>query len=410
LLYKPLVINLAGLTSTGKTSLVRDLVKSLNMYEQFVEIDLSKAYEGERTGMFSGGPVSSRIHARFEDTDSKGIVLIDEFQKINNNPSYNEVWSLLSDGKLGNSHYTLTRIDSTIRMLSGFIEEFKDNAMELEYLKNTSGDNSQFNMRGWNPTTQAIPFGKKYIIDSFLDTIKITSIDSLQPLFDFHDFGLNKTGFIFGFSNMLRNEYSEGNIDIKGILSIPGYTYVTPLIEIARQYRKILVDKYNAITGRDPLVFSKLLIFTAENVDGLYTDSKNTNISADELHEKTLKLTLSELKNELLKVFKPEEVSRLGANFIIYPSLSLKAFQMIINDKITEIEADVFRITGIKINLKTKKFSEYLEDVSIVASQGARPVISRVYAEINKIVPKLVKNATLSELKTISVSSLKDFK
>lgn len=428
LLYKPIVINLASMTSCGKTSVVRDLVKSLNMYEQYLEIDLTKSYEGGRhSPPFSynnpsTGFISARIFDKFEDTDSKGIVFIDEFQKIPENPaSYKEIWSLLADGKIGNSHHKIDRIDSCIKILHSFINDYKDTMIELEYMKNSAGpDNINFNqssfsngnfnnMRGWNPLTTPIPLSRKYLIENFLEVVKITTIDQLQPLFDFHDFGMNTTGFPFGTTNYIRKQFELGKITIKEILLTPGYSFVHPLIEIATAYRKSLVEKYSTIIGRDPLIFSKLLIFTAQNVDGLYVDSRNTNISAEELHEKTLKLTVDELKKELLKQFRPEEVSRMGSTFIIYPSLSLKAFQMIITDKIVEVESDIFRMTGIVVNLRSKKFLEYLEKESIVASQGARPAISRVYTELNKVIPKLVKMAKLNRMKAISVSDLEEY-
>jgi len=405
-LYKPLIISLFGLTGCGKTSLVRDLAKLLNMYEKFAEIDLTKSPESIR-GYYQGGPVGAKLHTVIEDTDCKGIFLIDEIQKIKESNTFNEIWSLLSDGKLGSGHFTLNRIDSTIRTFESFIEEFIDAATELEYMKSMAQDKSEYQMRGWNPTTQSIPLSKKYVIDMYLDIIKIEDVDMLQPLFDWHDFGVNKTGFMFGFSNMIKKNFSEGSMSIKDILNIPGYAFVKPLLVIARNYRKQLIDKYNAITSRDPLVFSKLLIFITGNVDGLYVDSKNIDISADELHDKTMKLTYNDLKNELLKVFKPEEVSRFGGNFIIYPSLSMKAFQMIIDDKLTEIETDVQKITGISISLKTKKFLNHLEQVSVVASLGARPLISKIYTEVNNVVPKLIKIATLKGLKSISISSLR---
>lgn len=413
LLYKPTIICLWSLTSHGKTSLIRDLVKLLNMYEDYIEIDLSKTDDSGRFGFYKG-PISSKVYSVIKDTDDKAVVLIDEIQKIKTSPSYNEIWSLLSDGKLGSGHFAINKIDAVINALTAVINEYTDSAFESEVLRMASGtpadNNNGYNNRqyGWNPNTQPIPLARKYLIEAFAEAISIQDFNDLSPLFDFHDFSQVKTTFPFGFRNTMLRAINSNAITIKNILDIPGFVYVKPLMEIAKRHRKNLIDKYSQVSSRDPLVLSKLLIFITGNVDGLYTDCKNTNISPDELYAKTLKLTVDDLKNELLKVFLPEEVSRFGGSHIIYPSFPSKIYREIIEDKLTQIEADVKEMTGITLTLKTEKYIKYLESVSVVASQGVRPQISKIYSEVNSIIPKLIKKAELENLKSISIASLKN--
>lgn len=411
ILYKPTIINLFGLTGCGKSSLIKDLVKLLGIYEKFAEIDLSKPPEDSgRFSFYRGGPITNKIYSVVSDTDEKAVVLIDEIQKIKENHAYSELWSLLSDGKLGSGHIALNKIDNFTKSLSSIIEDYQDTTMEMEYLKKNSGDtSSEFNIRGWNPISQPIPLSRKYLIYNFYEAVTIDSIDNLQPLFDFHDFNANRTGFIFGFKNYAKRMIESNEYTVKDILELPGFAYVQPLIEIAKNYRKSLIEKYNRVSSRDPLVFSKLLIFITGNVDGLYSDvSSDINISAEELHQKTLKLTTDDLKKELLKIFKPDEIGRLAGNFIIYPSLSAEAFKAIIIEKIKQVEIDISNLSGIEIKLSTDKYLKYLEKTCIIASLGARPLISKLYTEINNVVPKLVKKAKSENLKSISITSLKN--
>lgn len=419
LLYRPTVINLFGLTATGKSTLVKDLVKSLNMYEKFIDIDLGKSFNYTKSTVFfrDEGPITSRIYNTLKDTDEKGILLIDEIQKMKdqNASVFNEIWGLLSDGKIGSGHVAINKVDAIIDMLESEITNYQDAITEFEYMRNLDNpDPNNFNysemkIKGWNPITQPIPFSKKYYINNYLSSITLENFEDLRPLFDYHNFSLNKTGYPFGFDNILKKMYENNKITLNKILELPNFAFIKPLIKIAQNYKKYLIDKYNKVSSKDPLVFSKLLIFITGNVNELYLDSKNINISADELHQKTMKLTTDDLKNELLKIFKPEEVSRFGGNFIIFPSLSSEAFRSIIIDKLEQIEKDVKNISNIKVKLITDKYLDYLERVSIVASLGARPVISRIYTEINIVVPKLIKTAKLNNLTSISIDDI-DFK
>lgn len=419
LLYRPTVINLFGLTATGKSTLVKDLVKSLNMYEKFIDIDLGKSFNYTKSTMFfrDEGPITSRIYNTLKDTDEKGILLIDEIQKMKdqNASVFNEIWGLLSDGKIGSGHVAINKVDALIDMLESEITNYQDAITEFEYMRNSDNpDPNSFNysemkIKGWNPITQPIPYSKKYYINNYLSSITLENFEDLRPLFDYHNFSLNKTGYPFGFDNILKKMYENNKITLNKILELPNFAFIKPLIKIAQNYKKYLIDKYNKVSSKDPLVFSKLLIFITGNVNELYLDSKNINISADELHQKTMKLTTDDLKNELLKIFKPEEVSRFGGNFIIFPSLSSEAFRSIIIDKLEQIEKDVKNISNIKVKLITDKYLDYLERASIVASLGARPVISRIYTEINIVVPKLIKTAKLNNLSSISIDDI-DFK
>ncbi len=101
LLLKPVIINLWGLTGVGKTDLVRTLVRELELSDKFLEIQLKTSSNGHLSleGMIEDSSI---------ETSTQSIILLDEIQRFRtkdemgiqqNNPGYEDIWTLLSDGK-----------------------------------------------------------------------------------------------------------------------------------------------------------------------------------------------------------------------------------------------------------------------------------------------------------------------
>jgi len=416
ILYKPVVIVLIGASGVGKTSLIRDLVKLLNMYENFVEVDVTKTSSSTSRRSFFNDSVSaleSGIYKTIKDGDQKGILLIDEIHKVKATDKYCDIWELLSDGKIGSGKSVINNIDSGIRYLKNFIEMYNDETAELQhkrindiYTKGESdvAEDDITNGGRWNPMTQPISMRRRYIIDEFIDKISIKEFDELQPIFDYNNFSGVKTLYPFGYEYMLRNLYNSGRITIEQIFNIPGYIFLQPLITILESRRIRLMEKYNNFTSRDPDVLSKMLIFVAGNIDTLYSHEDLIKADADTLHDKTSNIELSDLKEEMLKIFKPEELARFGNNFVIYPYLNKEAYYKIIKDKLSEITNDVSETTGV-----TVKFSDMDVDTIfkvISPAQGARPAISMVYSIVNQHLPERIDFAISNELKVIDFTPI----
>jgi cell division protease FtsH len=84
----------------------------------------------------------------------------------------------------------------------------------------------------------------------------------------------------------------------------------------------------------------KSLIFILGNLDEAYGISGYTNPDADAdlYHEHTLSITNSKIKDALLTRFRPEQVSRLGNNYVIYPSLNKKSYQKLIKIHLNRVK------------------------------------------------------------------------
>ena len=138
---RPLIINLWGLTGTGKTALIRKLVEYLDFQDRFAEVNIPQQILSERERL---------IRYLLNESDlvehQPGIILLDEFQALrskSDNPhqdeskkSYQDIWQLLSDGKINNKFDFMTRLISYMSDLKEanqtFVDSFtKDNIKRL---------------------------------------------------------------------------------------------------------------------------------------------------------------------------------------------------------------------------------------------------------------------------------------
>lgn len=120
LITRPVIINLWGMTGTGKTDLVRKLVAKLGYNDKFLEIQLCN--KGSATGNYRN--LSTQLNCSNLDTETPGILLLDEMQRfrtIDENKSeiadynFQDLWMILSDGKFCSS----TTKDDIAKMIFG---------------------------------------------------------------------------------------------------------------------------------------------------------------------------------------------------------------------------------------------------------------------------------------------------
>ena len=433
-LYKPTIINLWGMTGCGKTNLIRDLVKMINFYESYCEVDVSRNqmsvdkapvtndWKWRRRDNLSDWSIAGRLFGVLDSPEDKGVLLIDEFPKIKThqeNNRFSDVWNLLSDGRLGTGQSLLSTYDNFIEDIEELFTRFTSDEATRMYRDSLNPPREDAFPNPFsnplknpnNPNTSPVDMFRPGMIEDFKRIAKHVRIDDLQPIFDFHNFS-QFSKYPYGVSNIIYENLRKGIITIDELFNLGGFWYARPMVEIVKKIRKGVADKLSCTTGKDPLVFSKLLVFITGNVDKLYGDgAKDITISANDLHEKTLKLTVDDLKNVLIKeMFTPEEVARLGSNHIIYPSLNQSAFENIITDQLKLIEDDTFKTTNVKVSLRAKKFVDHVYNASVVASQGARPAISGLQTVISTYLPKLVKAALVGKMASISITSFKEFK
>lgn len=121
LITRPVIICLWGLTGTGKTQLVRRLAQLLGFYDRFVEVQMDGFSNG---ASWRGAQSISGMLAKSGVREGEpGILALDEFQRFRTIDGkrgelkverYQDVWALLSDGRLPPALSLLGDIESSL--------------------------------------------------------------------------------------------------------------------------------------------------------------------------------------------------------------------------------------------------------------------------------------------------------
>ena len=136
---------------------------------------------------------------------------------------------------------------------------------------------------------------------------------------------------------------------------------------------------------------SQSLIFIVGNLDEAYKMAHNfdTDISANEFHEQSLKITLPQIKSALKIRFRSEQIARLGNNHIIYPALDEKSYYRLIELELLKVKKEVG--SQFRINLEfDESVSQLLYREGVYPTQGTRPLFSSIHQVINTQIPKIV--------------------
>jgi cell division protease FtsH len=140
LVSRPVIVCLWGLTGTGKTQLVRRLAQLLGFYDRFVEVQMDGFSNG--AGWRGAQSISGMLSQSGVREGEPGILALDEFQRfrtIDNKRGelrverYQDVWALLSDGRLPPALSLLGDIESSIAESAYDAERAEDDEAKLRF-------------------------------------------------------------------------------------------------------------------------------------------------------------------------------------------------------------------------------------------------------------------------------------
>lgn len=168
LVSRPVIVCLWGLTGTGKTQLVRRLAQLLGFYDRFVEVQMDGFSNG--AGMRGAQSISGMLAKSGVREGEPGILALDEFQRFRTISAkrddlrverYQDVWALLSDGRLPPALSLLADIESSIAEAAFDAERadvdeaklrFKLRAWEAQELQRTLKlDEPLMEIMAWTP-------------------------------------------------------------------------------------------------------------------------------------------------------------------------------------------------------------------------------------------------------------------
>ena len=356
---RPTVINLWGMTGSGKTALIQKLVELLDHKKLYVQMDMGE-FESD-----SASWIKSTLTDELEYFHQQpGIICLDEFQfarTINNGNELGKdklrvIWDLLDSGKInyiptGNT-YHMRRSELCLLNLLKAKEQgvtfenaivIKEEKAFLEIFKGF-----YFDDQGRN--------GQE------LDKNYFLSKDFLQGLFYLYD-DENAT------RELLDEKVKQADLDA--------------LI-------KLILDGIKTRNGVKQLDLSKSLIFVLGNLDEAYymSNSLNPDISADELYEATSKINISNIKGALKKRFRNEQIARLGNNHIIYRSFTNAHFKELIKREFYRIGEFVKSQFGFSFDYHSSVHDVVYRE-GVFPAQGTRPVLTTVKNLIESWISKV---------------------
>ena len=324
LVARPVIVCLWGLTGTGKTQLVRRLAQLLGFYDRFVEVQMDGFSNG--ASWRGAHSISGMLAQSGVREGEPGILVLDEFQRFRTIDDkrgelrverYQDVWSLLSDGRLPPSLSLLGDIESSMAEAA-----FDAERAEAADAADASNTKLRFKLRSW----EAQELQRNLKLDAPLMEIMAWTPDQIQ--------------------------------------------------ERLRAFRE--QGQQNWETD-----YSRLLIFVCGNLDEAYEDLatsvEDCDSEADTFHLLTGQLSVIDVKQALNRRFKPEQVARLGNEHVIYPSLSRRAYEQLIEQGCARYARETAARCGLHFELAVS-VREQIYANGVFPAQGTRPLFSSIHA------------------------------
>ena len=324
LITRPVIVCLWGLTGTGKTQLVRRLAQLLGFYDRFVEVQMDGFSHG--ASRYDAGSIAAMLGQSSVVEGAPGVLVLDEFQRFRTTDRkgedvklerYQDVWALLSDG----------RLPPMLSLLSDIEYSLADSAYQTMERGEEDDDEKkkqrtrQFKLSPWQASylRSALKLGEPLA--------EIMSWTPEQVQARLRAFRESAQSWETDYSKLLI--FVCGNLD----------------------------EMYEQI---------------ATSVEDCDTD-------ADVLHALTRKLSVIDVKKALTERFKPEQIARLGNNHVIYPSLSRAAYMQLIRSACARYVQETLANSGVRFVLGEEVFAQIYAN-GVFPAQGTRPLFSSIHA------------------------------
>ena len=301
LISRPVVICLWGLTGTGKTQLVRRLAQHLGFYDRFIEVQMDGFSHG--SGYHSRGSISAMLAESGIAESTPGILVLDEFQRFrtvdgNGNEAkverYQDVWALLSDGRLPPALSMLGEIESSLA--------------QAEYVQDRDG-----------PADRKKDDKKRKLHLSPWEAREVKRCLKLsETLLQIMAW---KPAEVHARLRAFRDAQQDWETD----------------------YSKLLVF----VSGNLDEMYAE----TARRVEDCDTD-------ADIFHTLTKKLSVIDVKKALAERFRPEQIARLGNNHVIYPSFNRATYVRLILSICDRYVGEIQESSGVRFVLDASVYEQ----------------------------------------------------
>jgi len=323
LITRPVIVCLWGLTGTGKTQLTRRLAQLLGFYDRFVEVQMDGF--SQNGDSYGASTISGTLESAGLVEGAPGILVLDEFQRYRTVSSrgddskverFQDVWALLSDGKLPPA---LSELHSIERKLADALYD-AERAEEDDAQERRKKQQMRYKIDAWD--AQALKRSLK--LDAPLLDIMQWSNDYIHQLL--LQFRSSQQSWETDYSRLL--VFVCGNLD-------------------------------------------EMYTETASRVEDCDTD-------ADIFHRLTSRLSLIDVKRALAERFKPEQIARLGNQHVIYPSFSRSAYEQLIATTVQHYVQGLEANCGLRFVIGSDVLAQIYQN-AVFPTQGTRPLFSSVH-------------------------------
>jgi cell division protease FtsH len=358
---RPTIINLWGLTGTGKTALVKRIVELLAMKENFLHLDMGE-YAGEH-----GSWIKSMLTDDMEHFHEKASILcFDEFQfarTLDNGENeltrdkMRVLWELFDSGKIyyepQGASFSVRQADKAIQLIVKCIK--KDITL---YNGEVTGNLQEFlSIFSGFYFDNYERYGQEISSTYFLSKDFTEGIKELFP----------------------GNNYS--NNDVQNMIKTSTLSEIAFLLE--KGIRKELMVKQ--------LDLSKSLIFILGNLDEAFymSNELSPDLSADEFYAETLKINIADIKSALRKRFRNEQIARLGNNHIIYPCFNNEGYRQFIQQDLKRVADYVELQFGVTVHFH-ESVIKIIYDEGVFPAQGVRPVLTTIKQMVESYIGQIM--------------------
>ena len=426
------VVSLIGMTGTGKTSLVKRVTELLGLSRKTLYFDCGNEAGEDR---FGNGIVSKTCDLLGIDSDSttdrKGtetltkdlVFILDEFHYAktkdeNTNDeiikgSLRPIWKLIDDGLLDISdsyNYEYVNFCTFLEDFEPLASRFPDIKVEKNVVEDPSSIKIILETVGpylypWREIPSLVPASD----DSDDEEIEEWHSKSAEEKED--EAQADKNPYrplkIVSLKNikMLIKKLNAIDFDLgkKTIQSLYSATTLKELYDVLTRANKFCnAPKY--------LDCSKALVFTICNLDEAFqvAGDLNPDVDADTFNDITSKISVTDIKNALMKRFRVEQIARLGNNLIKYPTLRKEHFAEIIRREVSRILNDFKQIDPIKVEIDPIIYN-LLYSEGVFPTQGVRPVFTTVGRILTSCLSKVIIDKRGSDKVLIGIKNAGDW-
>lgn len=334
--FKPVVINLWGMTGTGKTSLVTKLLFYLELDTCLYQLD---PYQRNHSSNVFGNIKNAR-------SEQPKVFMLDEFQYWRTKDEKGReqyrhdvmIWQLLDEGIWQDDEYQYQ-----LPMLKYVISR-----MEMAISQGFTSQNG-------------------FVVQDPHAFLKV--------------FEMHQTHVVSGEIGFLPKQYWEYISDIAGM----HFHSFTEWMEFAaqadeKQQLAMLKDLYQTALQPVKVDCRSSLIFVIGNLDEVYpgTHDMRGYLRPDVFCEAASRITLEDIKKGLLVRFRAEQVARLGNTHILYPPISEETFRNVIRKRLIGLGDFFFSKAGVELEFH-QSIEELVYSEGVIPSQGIRPLLSTIH-------------------------------